>query len=78
MVEDAPRLIPLVSHRYLPETPRVAGNPVFSVRQSDVICYGADLADYFEREFVAPRRPPPVTHRYVPFWSDLAARNGGG
>jgi hypothetical protein len=76
IVGGAPRLIPLVSHRYLPAEPHEAGNPVFSVYQSDVIYYGADLADYFEREFGDPRRPLPQHIKHVPFWSDLVERNG--
>ena len=51
VVSHAPKLIPLIGHRYLPEEPHEGGNPVFSVYQSDVIYYGANLADYFEREF---------------------------
>ncbi|HEY2661073.1 MAG TPA: SMI1/KNR4 family protein [Caulobacteraceae bacterium] len=47
VVSDAPKLIPLVSHRYLPTEPHEAGNPVFSIYQSDAIYYGANLADYF-------------------------------
>ena len=76
VVSDAPKLIPLVSHRYLPTEPHEAGNPVFSVYQSDVIYYGGDLADYFEREFVDPRRPLPQHIKHVRFWSDLVERNG--
>lgn len=37
IVGAAPRLIPLISHRYISEEPHEAGNPVFSVMQSDVI-----------------------------------------
>ena len=77
-VEAAPRLIPIMSHRYIPEEPHAAGNPVFSVMQSDVIYYGADLADYFEREFSHGRFPgTPVRSdlRRIPFWSDLVDRN---
>lgn len=76
VVSRAPKLIPLVSHRYLPSEPHEAGNPVFSVYQADVIYYGADLADYFEREFVDPRRPLPQHIKRVRFWSDLVERNG--
>jgi hypothetical protein len=47
VVSHAPKLIPLIGHRYLPEEPHEAGNPVFSVYQSDVIYYGANLTDYF-------------------------------
>lgn len=76
VVEAAPKLIPLYSHRYLPSQPHEAGNPVFSVYQSDVIYYGADLDDYFKREFGDPRRPLPATIKRIPFWSDLVERNG--
>jgi hypothetical protein len=72
VVAEAPKLIPLVSHRYLPVEPHEAGNPVFSIYQSDVIYYGADLADYFEREFVDTRRPLPEQIKRIRFWSDLA------
>ncbi len=75
VVGEAPRLIPLVAHRYLPSEPHEAGNPVFSVYQSDVIYYGADLADYFEREFVDSRRPLPEPIRHIRFWSDLVERD---
>ncbi len=75
VVNEAPKLIPLVSHRYLPTEPNEAGNPVFSVYQSDVIYCGGDLANYFEREFVNPRHPLPQHIKHVRFWSDLVERN---
>jgi len=48
-ISRAPKLIPLLSHRYLPEEPREPGNPVLSVFHSDVILSGKNLAVYFER-----------------------------
>jgi len=76
IISRAPKLIPLISHRYLPEQPHESGNPVFSVYQSDVIYYGADLADYFEREFGGWNcRPWPSQIKHIPFWSDLVERN---
>ena len=69
------RLIPLIAHRFLPETPNEAGNPVFSMHGFDTIYYGADLTDYFEREFhPAPHPGIPVRQdvRRIPFWSDIA------
>jgi hypothetical protein len=78
IVEAAPRLIPLIAHRYIPEEPHAVGNPVFSVMQSDVIYYGADLADYFEREFYPappPGKPLRDDIRFIPFWSELVERN---
>jgi hypothetical protein len=74
VVSGAPKLIPLFSHRYLPETPHESGNPVFPVYQSDVIYYGADLAHYFKREFGSSDRPWPDRIKHIPFWSDLVER----
>lgn len=73
----APRLIPIFSHRYLPATPSQAGNPNFSVYQSDVIYYGADLGDYIDREENGwESRPWPENLREIDFWSELVRRNG--
>ena len=49
--DAAPGLIPILGHRYIPDRPREAGNPVFSVVQTDIIVYGASLAAYGETEF---------------------------
>ena len=78
VVQQAPKLIPLVSHRYLPAEPNETGNPVFSVHQSDIIYYGSDLPNYFEREFGDPRRPLPPHIKRVRFWSELVERNYPG
>jgi hypothetical protein len=71
VVSGAPKLIPLVSHRYLPSEPNEAGNPVLSIYQSDIICYGSDLADYFEREFGDPSRDLQQPIKRIRFWSDF-------
>jgi hypothetical protein len=80
IIARAPKLIPLDGHRFLPETPNERGNPVFSVYQSDVIYYGADLADWIVREergweagrAIDPTQPP----KEIPFWSEMVRRNG--
>jgi hypothetical protein len=77
VVSHAPKLIPLIGHRFLPEEPCESGNPVFCVHQADVIYYGADLNDYFEREFAgSDHRPWPDQIKHIRFWSDLVERNG--
>jgi len=44
--------------------------------QADVIYYGADLADYFEREFLGRNhRPWPDQIKPIRFWSDSVQRN---
>lgn len=65
----APKLIPLLGHRFLPETPNVAANPVFSMHGFDTIYYGCNLEEYFTNEFEGRCEIGPV--RYVPFWSDI-------
>lgn len=51
LVQAAPKLIPIIGHRYLLAEPCTAGNPVFSVWQSDIVVYGTDLRDYLVFEF---------------------------
>ena len=48
---NTPVLIPVFGHRYIPSAPCEAGNPVYSVYQSDIIVYGADLACYLAVEY---------------------------
>ena len=75
IVSPAPKMIPLIAHRYLPEQPHEAGNPVFSIYGADTIYYGANLSDYFEREFTgAYEKPWPKRIKHIPFWSDLVER----
>ncbi|RZK29795.1 MAG: SMI1/KNR4 family protein [Hymenobacter sp.] len=54
---DCPQLIPIYSHRYLPEMPCETGNPVFSVWGSDIVYYGYDLFSYFVQEFTLHNPP---------------------
>jgi hypothetical protein len=65
---QASRLVPLISHCYLPETRMKPGNPVFSVYRSDVIYYRTDLANYFEGQLVGcNKRPWPDQIKHIPF-----------
>ena len=47
-----PKLLPVYGHRFLAAEPFRCGNPVFSIMQTDIIYYGADLAHYLVNEFV--------------------------
>ncbi|WP_245649134.1 hypothetical protein [Sphingomonas mali] len=71
-VGKAPKLIPLVSHRYLPAEPNEPGNPVFSIYQTDIIHYGANLEHYFRNEFGSWSSLEDSAYRHIRFWSDLA------
>ena len=81
----APRLIPVYSHRFIPETPNSADNPVFSMHGFDTVYYGANLAEYFVNEFEGTDNLNGIAVSdytlqdsrnlpFVPFWSDLALR----
>jgi len=66
-----PRLIPIYSHRYIPETPHEENNPVFSVYQTDIIYYGSSIANYFLNEFCKKDKLKlPREMKRIPFWSD--------
>jgi len=72
-VRAAPRLVPVFGHRMIPAEPHEAGNPVFSIHQADIICYGFDLADYLRREFrLEGREAWPDEIRRIRFWSACA------
>jgi hypothetical protein len=71
-IRSAPKLIPLIRHRYLPAEPSESGNPVFSVYQSDIIYYGKDLEDFFKIEFSSTHQVPAAEEcRRIRFWSDF-------
>ncbi|MEP7129978.1 MAG: hypothetical protein ABI770_02490 [Sphingomicrobium sp.] len=77
VVAKAPKLIPLMGHRYLPARPHQVGNPVFSVYQSDIIVYGANLQDWMLVEFGprSDRKPGQIPHT-IDFWSLAVSRHG--
>jgi hypothetical protein len=69
LIRAAPRLIPIYSHRMMPDEPHMPGNPVFSVHQADIIHYGFNLANYLCIEFDLPDRQPwSAEVRQIRFW----------
>jgi hypothetical protein len=69
----APKLIPIYGHRYIPETPAEAGNPILSVYQTDIIYYGENLASYLMVEF-GLKSYDEIDYdniKRIPFWSDM-------
>lgn len=69
----APKLIPILSHRYQPGEPHLAGNPGSSVYQTDSIHDGDDLADYLAHEFQVT--PPELLPDHSLLCPDGAARS---
>jgi len=65
----APKLIPVFSHRMMPDEPHLPGNPIFSIHQTDIIHYGFNLSDYLRHEFGLPGRDEwPEAPRVIRFW----------
>ncbi len=75
VLAGVPKLIPLSGHRYLPAEPCEVGNPVFSVYQADIICYGADLQDWIDRERDGWSSRPLPPLKEIRFWSEAMRRN---
>lgn len=72
---QAPRLVPVYGHRFLPAGRGTVGHPVLSIVETDIIYYGMDLVDYIHQEFGGPgmdrsdqRWNPKAT---VAFWRDF-------
>jgi hypothetical protein len=87
LVKKAPRLIPIFGHRFLLAEPCRSGNPVFSIHQSDIICYGSDLRRYLltelanligideEESYWASFKELKQPLRDIPFWGELYENN---
>jgi hypothetical protein len=73
--ETWPRLLPIYGHRFLAAQPCRSGNPIFSIMETDIICYGADLPHYLLNEFVDhdyALHTHTQTIRRIEIWSDFA------
>ena len=73
-VKEAPPLIPLFSHHFLPAEPAIEGNPVLSGHQTDIIYYGRDLGSYLAKEFELPIKDQGNGNkepRRIRFWSEI-------
>jgi len=86
-----PKLIPLgdpIFTKCLPAWPNEAGNPVFSIHQTDILHAGRDLGDFlrwFSRpqedfdhdadEGLAPTAVFCEDYRRIPFWTELTRQN---
>lgn len=72
--DTAPKMIPVMSHRYCPQMENEVNIPIFSIHYDDVIIYGKNLEDYVERELKMWDTHEPVSVNectWIPYWSDL-------
>jgi hypothetical protein len=71
-LREAPQMVPVFGHRFLPSGRGSYGHPVLSMHQTDIIYYGSELEDYIHSEFGGPApdggQEPRAT---VAFWRDL-------
>ncbi|MBF6447355.1 MULTISPECIES: hypothetical protein [Nocardia] len=74
---DAPQLIPVFGHRFLPGIAGQCGHPVVSIVQTDAIYAGLDLSDYLRREFLQQASDLDLAHATAPFWNYLLGDSGG-
>jgi hypothetical protein len=73
LLANAPRMVPIYAHRFLPAGRGSFGHPVLSMWGTDIIYYGADLIDYVNQEFEEPRPEHPdgwSPQATVSFWCD--------
>jgi hypothetical protein len=72
-INNAPKLIPIYSHRYIAMEPNEINNPIFSVHQTDIIYYGVNLISYLEVEFgFKDYSSLDLTSiKHIRFWSDI-------
>lgn len=75
--ETYPKLIPIYSHRFIPESSYESGNPIFSVYQMDIIYYGANLEDYFIEEFKLNnlKNIDKKSYKKIEFWTDIVEKD---
>lgn len=68
---QAPKLIPIYLHRYMPFISHSEETPVFSIMGSDIIYCGNNLISYLETEFKLKSYHNNMKCQHVDFWSDL-------
>lgn len=76
-LEDAPQLVPVFGHRFLPGIAGQWGHPVLSIVQTDAIYYGLDLSDYLRHGPLRQSSNLDSAHATVPFWNYLLGDSGG-
>lgn len=72
-MNKVPKMIPIYSHRYIPSEPLDAGNPIFSIYQTDIIYYGENIESYMDIEFGIKNYEDMDWDRIrkIRFWEDL-------
>lgn len=72
--KEAPKLIPIYSHRYMPIIDH-PDPPVFSTVGRDTIWYGKNLKEYLYNEFIREYNNVNDNIPYIPLWSEIIKNN---
>lgn len=89
----APFMVPIgdrIFTKYIPAVPHAAGNPIFSIHQTDALHAGRDFADFLqwfsrpkesfeadEEQGICPTPRYCEDYRDIAFWTDLVRWNVG-
>ncbi len=71
-MELVPKMIPIYSHRYIPQYKSEKSIPVFSTVGRDTIVFGKNVFEYLFREFTDIKSISDGESAEIPFWSILA------
>ncbi|KAL1824198.1 hypothetical protein ACET3Z_010976 [Daucus carota] len=80
MLRNAPVLVPIYRHCYIPASPGLAGNPVFYVHGGEIRVWSFDVSGFFQQvEFggngEVSRRPTSLSNLFdAPAWAATEAR----
>ena len=72
LYKNAPKIIPVCSHRFMPEMNDDNDPPVLSIYYDDIVYYGRNLQEYLLHEFCGVDIPKYISeYKNVPFWTDM-------
>ena len=72
LYKNAPKIIPVYSHRFMPGINDDNDPPVLSIHYGDIVYYGRNLQEYLLHEFCGVDIPKYISeYKNVPFWTDM-------
>lgn len=72
LYKNAPKIIPVYSHRFMPEMNDDNDQPVLSIHYGDIVYYGRNLQEYLLYEFCGVDISKYISeYKNVPFWTDM-------
>ena len=72
LYKNAPKIIPVYSHRFTPEMNDDNDPPVLSIHYGDIVYYGRNLQEYLLHEFCGVDISKYISeYKNVPFWTDM-------